>query len=145
MTKVNFLDDSTIQVVVQDGETFTLKPHLPVPKVDQNGISKALAISFEKNFSNERSSMIYWVLMDMLGEVGFSFFCEGGDKSEERKRIGRKIRQLREEKGIEAKHLARLIKIDAANLSRIEKGKYSVGLDILTKIAGALGVKVDLV
>jgi transcriptional regulator with XRE-family HTH domain len=46
---------------------------------------------------------------------------------------------------MEAKRLAMLTNIDAANLSRIEQGRYSVGLDILTKIAHALGVKVDLV
>ena len=63
----------------------------------------------------------------------------------ERERIGEKIRKIRLEKGIEAKQLALLAGIDAANLSRIEKGRYSVGLDILSKIANALGVQVDLV
>ena len=46
---------------------------------------------------------------------------------------------------LEAKQLAMLTNIDAANLSRIEQGKYSVGFDILTKTSRALGVKVDLV
>ena len=35
--------------------------------------------------------------------------------------------------------------IDAANLSRIEQGKYSVGLDILSRIAFVLGAHIDLV
>ncbi|NDV14863.1 helix-turn-helix domain-containing protein [Muricauda sp. TY007] len=35
--------------------------------------------------------------------------------------------------------------MDAANLSRIEQGRYSVGLDILSRISEVLGVKVDLV
>jgi transcriptional regulator with XRE-family HTH domain len=46
---------------------------------------------------------------------------------------------------MEAKQLAMLADIDAANLSRIEQGRYSVGLDILSKISQALGVKIDLV
>ena len=46
---------------------------------------------------------------------------------------------------MEARDFARLAGIDAANLSRIEKGKYSVGLDILSKIAAALGKKIDFV
>ena len=46
---------------------------------------------------------------------------------------------------MEARDLAKLAGIDAANLSRIENGKYSVGLDILAKIATALGKKVDFV
>lgn len=46
---------------------------------------------------------------------------------------------------MEARELARLTGVDAANLSRIEKGKYSVGIDILSKIAAALGKKIELV
>ena len=145
MTKVNFLDSTTISVVARNGETFILKPFLPVPTKDQRRLAKQLRHSFDKNFSDDKTSMVYWVLMEMTANIGFSFSCEGGDRSQERERIGAKIRQLREEKGIEARHLAVIANIDAANLSRIEKGKYSVGFDILTKIANALGVKVDLV
>lgn len=67
------------------------------------------------------------------------------DRNIDRERIGRRIRELRESKHMEAKKLARLADIDAANLSRIEQGKYSTGLDVLSKIALALDSKVDLV
>ena len=144
MTKVTFLDSSTIEVVVLDGEKFTLKSHLPVHYTKQKTIAHSLAASFNDNFSDDKSSMVYWVLMKMLTE-GFGFSYENSDRSEERERIGRKIRQLREDKGMEAKQLAMLTSIDAANISRIEQGKYSVGFDILTKISQALGVKVDLI
>ena len=77
---------------------------------------------------------------------GVSFMgMSSGDRQGERTRIGKKIRQIREEKGIEAKDLAKLANIDAANLSRIENGKYSVGLDILSKIASAIGYHIDIV
>lgn len=144
MTKVNFLD-ATISVIARDGETFTLNTYIPVAKESQQAVANILADSFEKNFSDDKTSMVYRVLMDTMANAGFSFYLVGSDRTEERKRIGAKIRQLREDKGIEAKQLATLVKIDAANLSRIEQGRYSVGLDILTKIADALGVKVDLV
>ena len=68
-----------------------------------------------------------------------------GDRQGERIRIGGRIRQIREERNVEARELAKLAGIDAANLSRIEKGKYSVGIDILSKIAAALGKKIDFV
>jgi transcriptional regulator with XRE-family HTH domain len=64
---------------------------------------------------------------------------------QERVKIGAKIRELRKEKNIEAKTLAQIANIDAANLSRIEQGRYSVGIDILSKIALALGAKIELV
>ncbi|MBO4805618.1 MAG: helix-turn-helix transcriptional regulator [Paludibacteraceae bacterium] len=59
--------------------------------------------------------------------------------------IGAKIRNLRMQKGIEAKKLAACVGIDAAHLSRIEQGKISVGIDILGKIANALRCSIDVV
>ncbi len=69
----------------------------------------------------------------------------GTSKSEERIRIGRRIREIREEKHLEAKTLSALTGIDAANLCRIEQGKQSAGIDVLSKIANAMGYKIDFV
>ena len=63
----------------------------------------------------------------------------------ERHRIGQRIKEIREGINIEAKVLSKLSGVDAANICRIEQGKVSVGLDVLSKIANALGYKVDLV
>ena len=142
MTTVTFLNDSTIEVVVRDGEKFIFTT-FPLSKENQKDIGKSLAILFERYFSDDKVSMIYWVQNEMFGQIHFWHY--DSDRNEERKRIGSKIRQLREEKGMEAKILAKLANIDAANFSRIEKGNYSVGLDILSRIAQTLGVKVDLV
>jgi DNA-binding Xre family transcriptional regulator len=134
-----------MEVHARDGEIFILKTYFPVPIDDQKLIGSSLANYFDVNFSDDKSSMIYWVLMNMMTNVGFSFYYEGSDRSKERERIGAKIRALRVQKGMEAKQLAVMTNIDASNLCRIEQGKYSVGFDILTKISDALGVKVDLV
>ena len=69
----------------------------------------------------------------------------GVDKNQERKRLGERIKQLREQKHMDAKTLAEKAGIDAANLSRIEAGRYSTGFDILVRIATALGMKIDFV
>lgn len=63
----------------------------------------------------------------------------------ERKRIGKRIRDIREELHLEARQLASMTGIDAASISRIEQGKHSVGIDILSKIANALGYRIDLI
>ncbi|MBS3914318.1 MAG: helix-turn-helix transcriptional regulator [Bacteroidetes bacterium] len=145
MTKAKFTNNSTITVIAKDGEVFTLKAYFPVPIDKHAEICKVLVYYFEEKFSDDKSSMIYEVLIKMMYTHGFSFTYGGSDRNEERERIGAKIKKLREEKGIEAKQLALLANIDAANLSRIEKGRYAVGLDILARISNALGVKVDLV
>jgi len=145
MAKAIFLDSITINVTAFDGEMFVLKAYLPVPKQEQQTIANLLAHYFDEVFSDDKTRMVYGVLMKMMAYEGFSFYLVGSDRSEERKRIGAKIRRLRESKGIEAKQLAMMANIDPANLSRIEKGRYSVGFDILSKISDSLGVKVDLV
>lgn len=121
-TKVNFLDSSTIEVVVLDGEKFVLKTHLPVHHAKQKSIALSLAKSFDENFSDDKTSTVYWVLTKMMADEGFSFSYYGSDLSIERERIGARIRQLRESKGMEAKQLATLTNIDASNLCRIEEG-----------------------
>lgn len=67
------------------------------------------------------------------------------DKNHERVRIGSSIRTIREKKNIEAKELAMKADMDAANLSRIEKGKFSTGIDTLGKIASALDSKIEII
>lgn len=63
----------------------------------------------------------------------------------DRERIGIRIAKLREEKGLSQRDLAELTGINHANIGKIEKGRYSVGLDILSKIAFALDATVDIV
>ena len=67
------------------------------------------------------------------------------DKDQERTRIGNSIKRIRDDIGLEAKELARRSDMDAANLSRIEQGKFSTGIDTLCKIATALDAKVEIV
>ncbi len=63
----------------------------------------------------------------------------------ERERIGKRIAELRNEKGLTQEQLAELSGVGRSHLVRIENGYYSVQLDILTKIGDALGVKIDFV
>lgn len=52
--------------------------------------------------------------------------------------IGNRITELRKLKGLTQNELAEKARITQNNLSRIETGKYSPGLDILMRIADAL-------
>ena len=67
------------------------------------------------------------------------------EKNEERLRIGRRIREIRGNMGLDAKKLSEMAGIDPANLSRIEQGRFSVGLDTLCKIASAMNCQLDFV
>lgn len=153
MIQARFADDSTIEVTAQDGEKFSWNTYFPVPKQNQQYFAGRFAYYFQKYFEDNISMSIgYWIWIKMNYDEGLGIYGGKGDREDERillyqerERIGARIRELRKEKNIEAKMLAQFANIDAANLSRIEQGRYSVGLDILSKIAFVLGAKIELV
>ncbi len=136
-----------IEVIAPDGEIFTIMAQIGIYTNDEtrNHQLRLVEYFFDKNFSDDKEVMSNNIWRD-LSLNGVSFIgMSSGDRQGERTRIGKRIRQIREEKGIEAKDLAKLANIDAANLSRIEQGKYSVGLDILSRLAFVLGHHIDVV
>jgi len=146
-SKATIIDDKMVDVIAPDGEVFSVLASTGQYTDEKYRHYELHVIEwiFDLSFSQDKELMTQKIWNGLLFN-GVSFMgISPGDKQGERTRIGEKIRQIREEKGIEAKDLARLAKIDAANLSRIEKGKYSVGLDILSKLASALGYHIDIV
>lgn len=146
-SKAKVIDDKIVEVIAPDGEVFFVLSSIGKYTDDETRHYQLHVIKyvFDRNFGDDKELMSRKIWKD-LKLNGVSFLgMSPGDKQGERNRIGSKIRQIREEKGIEAKDLARLANIDAANLSRIEKGKYSVGLDILSKLASSLGYHIDIV
>lgn len=63
----------------------------------------------------------------------------------ERERIGKRIAELRKQKGLSQARLAELVSINQGHIARIELGKYSTGIDILAKIGYALGCRIDFI
>lgn len=66
-------------------------------------------------------------------------------KNAERLRIGRRIAEIRAERGLSIRDLEALTGVQNSHISRIEAGRYSVGFDILQLIAEALGYNIDFV
>jgi len=146
-SKARIIDDKMVEVVAPDGEVFLVLAQIGIYTSEETRHYQLHLVEyvFDINFSDDKELMSKNIWHDLLLN-GVTFMgMSPGDKHGERTRIGTKIRQIREEKGIEAKDLAKLANIDAANLSRIENGKYSVGLDILSKIASAIGYHIDIV
>ena len=64
---------------------------------------------------------------------------------QERKRIGQRIKALRTEMQLTQGELAERAGLQLAHISRIESGKYSVGIDTLSAIANVLGKQLDFI
>ena len=56
-------------------------------------------------------------------------------------RVGLRIREIREEKGLSQEKLAGVADLHRAYIGQLERGEKNIGLKNLEKIAKALGVK----
>lgn len=61
-----------------------------------------------------------------------------------REKIGRRIAEIRQTKGLTIRQLAEMSGVNFANIYKIENGKYNVSIDILGKICDALGCRIEL-
>ena len=141
------VDSKMVEVTAPDGEVFQVLCQVGAYLSEETRKFELHLIEaiFDKNFSEDKEQMTNNIWRESFAR-GVAFLgISSGDRQGERVRIGGRIRQIREERNMEARDLAKLAGIDAANLSRIENGKYSVGIDILSKIAAVLGKKIDLV
>lgn len=141
------LDDRQVEVQTPDGEIFKIISTLGrYTDADYRAYTLHLIeYIFDKNFSEDKERMIDRITRDLFLNAVPHMGMNSGNRQSERVRIGNRIRELREKKRMEARDLALLTGIDAANLSRIEQGKYSTGVDILSRIAIVLDAHLDLV
>jgi len=58
---------------------------------------------------------------------------------------GQRIAQVRKQHGMTQQQLADAVGVSREHIARIEAGKYSVGLDILVKVAKALSMELEFV
>lgn len=59
-----------------------------------------------------------------------------------KEKFGKKIKELRKQKGLSQEKLANLAEIDRTYLPTIEKGERNVSIEIVEKLATALEVKI---
>ncbi len=64
--------------------------------------------------------------------------------TDRRAALGRRIQELRTARGWTQTELAMRAGLTVCNVTRIELGKYSTGVDVVNRLADALGVTLDL-
>ena len=138
-SKARIVDSKMVEVTAPDGEVFQVICQVGAYLSEETRKYELHLIEaiFDKNFSEDKELMTNNIWRESFAR-GVAFLgISSGDRQRERIRIGGRIRQIREERNMEAR--------DLANLSRIENGKYSVGIDILSRIAAVLGKKIDFI
>lgn len=148
-TKAEFIDPKRVRVETSEGDCFILLfsdlMNYQIEKQCNGFVTKCLILLFDEYYKGDDSVILGPILLGMFRNNLNPIFGFLPDRDKERERIGNRIKELRKEKDIDAKTLAKRIGIDAGNLSRIEQGKFSVGIDILNKIASALNMRIDFV
>lgn len=61
-----------------------------------------------------------------------------------REYIGKRIAEIRQANGLSQRALSELCGVTYQNINKIELGRYSVGLDVLSKIINALGYELRI-
>ena len=146
-SRAQILNEHEVEVQTPDGEIFTMWSDLAKYGSDEykNYVLHLIEFIFDRNFSDDKEKMINRISWEFMRNAVPSMGVGHGNRQGERERIGKRIKELREAKKMEARDLAILTGIDAANLSRIEQGKYSTGIDILSRIAIVLNAHLDLI
>lgn len=63
----------------------------------------------------------------------------------DRERIGARIAELRKSLGMTQEDLAAKCGLQRTTVSKIERGRFSVSVDMLSRICGALGARIELI
>ena len=66
------------------------------------------------------------------------------DMMNERERIGARIAELRKSLGMTQEDLAAKCGLQRTTVSKIEHGRFSVSVDMLSRICDALGARIEL-
>ena len=148
-TQVEFLDQLRVRVETEKGDVYILGYSDPtnyqIERQFDGFYSKCVASLFDKYYDGNEKTIWGPILAGMYRARIYPFMWVMMDKDKERARIGNRIIELRKERKMDAKELAQKVGIDPGNLSRIEKGHFSVGIDTLNKIASVLNMKLDFV
>lgn len=139
-SRAQILDRHFVEVQTPNGELFKIMSDIAKYDSDEykDYVLHLIEFIFDRNFSDNKDQMASRISRDFLLNAS-------SNRQAERVRIGKRIKELREAKKMEARDLALLTGIDAANLSRIEQGKYSTGVDILSRICVILDAHLDLI
>ncbi len=133
------LKDS-IEVLFENGDEakVSLKSILPI-SFDEGQVEMDFN-SYEVILKNtESSAIIPWSKIRVLTDIEYSRYMVG-QAEQQAKEIGKKIKGLRERKGIKSNELADRSGLTAQTISRIERGHTDVSFGTLKKMLAAMGL-----
>lgn len=145
-TIVEFINDEQVKVVTKRGEELIgyLRVVPAKTKEEKSKVIDVVRNAFESSDTcTEAMNFVSLCAVDRL-LMGMMFDFVVTPIEAQRKRIGNRLRELRKAKGMSARELAFMTRIDPSNFSKIEQGKHAIGVDTLNKIAYYLDAEVQI-
>ena len=148
-TKATYLDPKRVLVETPQGDKFIIGFHSEMNyQLEQQGnipFTEFLASLFDRYYRGDDNIIMGEITRKLMANRFESVFSFQRDPVHNRIIMGDRIRKLREQKGMDIMELAFKSNIQPNTLKRIEAGKFSADLDILTQIALGMGMKIDFV
>lgn len=148
-TKVSYLDSKKVRVETPQGDKFIVRflSEMNYVMEQQANVpfSDFLASLFDKYYKGDGSVIMGEITRQLMLHNFESVFSYQHDPIQNRVLMGDRIRELREQRNMDITTLAFKSSIQPNTLKRIEAGKFSVDLDVLSSIAQGLGMKIDFV
>jgi len=61
-----------------------------------------------------------------------------------RKRFGKRVKELRQARGLSQEALAHLVKLDTICISQIEKGEWDISIEMIQKLSIAFQINISV-
>lgn len=131
---------NAFRVALEDGEILLLQR--PIPEDDLSEVLEVLIEGDGEVFTViQASGNEFSVPWDVLQSLATG---KAGDQNTEiGKRIGKRVKAFRKQRGLTQDQLAKMAKVKRPNISRLEAGKHTPGIIIIQRLADCLQVKIS--
>jgi transcriptional regulator with XRE-family HTH domain len=144
LKKVEYLE-RVFACSFKNGRTYFLR-RKDIPEDDGSKIKKYAiendAYYFTVQLKSGREYIVPWDFILHMCEEKYEFHKSKAVESISSAEIGKRIKGLRNKKGIRQSDLAKKTGILRANIARIESGRHNPSLETLERISGAMGIPV---
>ena len=100
---------------------------------------------FDEMMESFNNGSLYLGVWSVDEETTYMLIYDYNPAAENSIRIGQRIQALRKEAGLTQTQLAEKCGMAQPNIARIEAGTYATSIDVLSRIADALGKRIELV
>lgn len=144
LKKIDYLEKVFV-CTFKNGRTCLLS-RKDIPEDDGSKIGKCMiekdADCFIVQLKSGKRYTVPWDFILHMCEEKYEFYKSKEIKSISSAEIGKRIKELRNRKGLRQSDLARKTGILRANIARIESGKHDPSLETLERISSAMGIPV---